>query len=327
VEGGVPISLEVAVRSPSSRTDGAARARAPRPRVAAAGARDAVRAGLLTGAALACFAANSLLCRAALRPRLVDAATFTLVRVASGAAVVAAFALARSRGALRSGSWGSAAALFAYAATFSLAYVRIHAGVGALLLFAAVQAAMLGWSLRRGTRLRGVQWLGVAIAAVGLALLTLPGATAPDAAGAALMVAAGVAWAVYSIRGRAEADPLATTAGNFVRALPLAAALAAAAASAATATGAGLALAAVSGGVTSGGGYVLWYAALPALGAARAGTLQLAVPVLAAAAGVALLGEPLTPRLVASSAAILAGLALALRAPSARGGANERAKT
>lgn len=294
--------------SSSSRPDAAARVRA-----GAADARPPLRTGLLTTAALACFAANSLLCRAALRPRLVDAPTFTLVRIASGAAVLAAIALARSPRGLRSGSWTSAAALFGYAAAFSLAYVRIQAGVGALLLFAAVQATMLGWSLRQGTALRRVQWMGIAVAAAGLALLTLPGATAPDPVGAALMISAGIAWGVYSIRGRTAADPVATTAGNFARALPFACAFAVAAASTTAASAAGIALAAASGGLTSGGGYVLWYAVLPALGAARAGTLQLAVPVLAAAAGVVLLGEPLTPRLVLSSVGILAGLALAIR--------------
>jgi drug/metabolite transporter (DMT)-like permease len=282
-----------------------------------------LRTAALTAAALACFAANSLLCRAALRPRLIDAATFTLVRVASGAAVLAALALARAPGGLREGSWASAAALFAYAATFSLAYLRLHAGTGALLLFAAVQATMIGWSLAHGAAMGAARWLGAALAAAGLALLTLPGAGSPDPAGAALMVAAGVAWGVYSIRGRSAADPAATTAGNFVRALPLAAAFALAAGGGGRASAAGLALAAISGAVTSGGGYVAWYAALPALGAARAGTLQLAVPVLAAAAGVALLGEPITARLALAAAAILAGIALAIRprpaAPEVRG--------
>lgn len=288
------------------------------PALATAGAAPpALRAWIVTVSALVCFAANSLLCRAALRPRLVDAETFTLVRVASGAAFLGALALVRAGGRFRSGSWGSAIALFAYAATFSLAYVRIQVGVGALLLFPAVQATMLGWSLRAGATLHAVQWLGVGIAASGLALLTLPGATSPDAGGAALMIAAGVAWGVYSIRGRSAVDPLATTAGNFVRALPLAAGWAFAAGMPSRASGAGLALAVVSGAVTSGGGYVLWYAALPLLGAARAGTLQLAVPVLAAVAGVVLLGEPLTARLAASGAAILAGIALAIRAPRA----------
>jgi drug/metabolite transporter (DMT)-like permease len=276
-----------------------------------------LRTGLVTALALTCFAANSLLCRAALRPGLVDPATFTAVRVASGAAVLAVLVLARGKGELRQGSWGSAASLFAYAAAFSLAYVRLHAGTGALLLFAAVQATMLGWSLRAGVTLGARQWLGVAIAAAGLVLLTAPGAASPGLAGAGLMVAAGVAWGVYSIRGRSAVDPVATTAGNFVRALPLAVAWAIASAASSRTSGTGLALAAISGAVTSGGGYVLWYAALPVLGAARAATLQLAVPVLAAAAGVLLLGEPLTIRLVLAAAAIVAGIALAVRA---RGG-------
>ena len=280
-----------------------------------------LRTGLVTALALTCFAANSLLCRAALRPGLVDPATFTAVRVASGAVVLAALVLVRGKGGPRQGGWTSAAMLFAYAAAFSLAYVRLHAGTGALLLFASVQATMLGWSLRAGATLRAVQWLGIAIAAAGLVLLTAPGAASPGPAGAGLMVAAGVAWGVYSIRGRSAADPVATTAGNFVRALPFAVAWVVASAASSHGSATGLALAAISGAVTSGGGYVLWYAALPVLGAARAGTLQLAVPVLAAAAGVVLLGEPLTLRLVIAAAAIVAGIALAVRA---RRGAPQR---
>jgi drug/metabolite transporter (DMT)-like permease len=275
-----------------------------------AGAGRAVRAGFLTAWALCCFAANSLLCRAALRPGLIDPATFTLVRVASGAAVLAVLAYGRTPGGLRSGSWTSAAALFVYAATFSLAYLRIHAGTGALLLFAAVQVTMLGWSVREGASLRPLQWIGAALAVAGLALLTLPGAASPDVAGASLMVASGVAWGLYSIRGRTAADPLATTAGNFVRALPLAAAFALASITTSRESGTGLALASVSGAITSAGAYVVWYAVLPVLGAARAGTLQLAVPVLAAAAGVWLLGEPMTLRLATAGAATVAGIAL-----------------
>ncbi len=271
------------------------------------------RIAVLTAATLTCFAANSLLCRAALRPRLVDAATFTSVRLASGAAALAVILAVTRRSRPRGGSIGSSLALFGYAATFSLAYLRIGAGVGALLLFAAVQVTMVGWSIVRGARPRPFQWLGLAVALGGLAALALPGASAPDPLGAALMLGAGAAWGVYSLRGRSAGDPLATTAHNFLWSLPLALAFSAAAARGASATGAGLALAVASGALASGGGYSLWYAVVPALGATRAAAVQLAVPALAGVGATAFLGERLTPRIAASAAAILLGIGLTLR--------------
>lgn len=265
---------------------------------------------VLTGATLVCFAANSLLCRAALGPRLVDAATFTSVRVASGAATLAIILAGARRQRPTGGSAGSAAALFAYAAAFSLAYLRIGAGVGALLLFAAVQVTMVAWSTVRGARPRPVQWLGIAIALAGLAYLALPGAKAPDPLGAVLMLAAGVAWGVYSLRGRTALDPLATNADNFLRALPFALALSAILARSFSWTPEGVILAAASGAFASAVGYTLWYAAVPALGATRAAAVQLAVPVLAGTGATLFLGERLTARVAISGASILTGIAL-----------------
>jgi drug/metabolite transporter (DMT)-like permease len=264
----------------------------------------------VTAATLACFAANSLLCRAALAPGLIDAVTFTAVRVVSGAAMLCAIVVAR-RTRPRGGSWPSALALFAYAIAFSLAYVRIGASVGALLLFPSVQLAMTGWAVWRGARPRAWQWVGIALALAGLALLAAPGAHRPDLAGAALMIFAGVAWAVYSLRGAGAGVALEATADNFVRALPLAAAFVLVGARPLAATTGGLALAVASGALASGVGYSLWYAALPHLGTTRAAAIQLAVPLVAALGGVAVLGEPLTLRLVASGAAMVAGVALA----------------
>jgi drug/metabolite transporter (DMT)-like permease len=261
-------------------------------------------------ATLACFAANSLLCRAALAASRIDALTFTAVRVASGAAMLAAIAFV-GRARPRGGSWGSALALFTYALAFSLAYVRIGAAVGALLLFPAVQISMTAWAIRRGARLRPKQWAGTAVALAGLVLLAAPGAHRPDLAGAGLMVLSGVAWAVYSLRGVRSGSALEATADNFLRALPLGAALLAVGARPLEASGSGLALAVTSGAIASGVGYSLWYAALPHLGAARAGAIQLAVPAVAALGGVALLGEPPSLRLLAAGVAILAGVALA----------------
>lgn len=272
-----------------------------------------MRVAVLTAAALACFAGNSLLGRAALRPRLVDAATFTSVRLVSGAVALALLVGLRQRRRPRGGSAAAGIALFAYAAAFSIAYLRIGAGVGALVLFGAVQVTMLGWSVARGARPGAVQWAGVAVALGGLAYLGLPGASAPDPAGAALMVASGAAWGAYSLLGRSARDPLATTAANFLRAVPLTALLSLALARDLAVTAPGLLLAAASGALASGGGYSLWYAVVPALGATRAAAVQLAVPVLAGLGATVFLGERPTVRIAISAVAILAGIALTLR--------------
>jgi drug/metabolite transporter (DMT)-like permease len=272
------------------------------------------RTAVLTVASLVCFAANSLLARRALGAGLIDPATFTAVRLGSGAVVLPLLALAAARRRPSGGSWASALALLAYAGAFSLAYLRIQAGPGALLLFAAVQATMLGWSVVQGNRPGLVQWLGVAVALSGLAYLTLPGSRgAVDLVGAGLMLAAGAAWGAYSLRGRIARDPLANTAANFLRAAAVALPVALVLLSRAHASPAGIALAAISGALASGVGYTLWYAAVPGLGAARAATVQLAVPVITALGAVGLLGERPTPRLAIGAAAILGGVALSLR--------------
>lgn len=283
------------------------------------------RLALLTALTLAFFGANSLLARAALRPGLADAATFTTVRLASGAAALLLLRLASGRGLPRGGSAGSALALFAYAAAFSFAYRSIEAGPGAFLLFFAVQATMIGWSVLRGARPARRQWAGIGIALAGLAWLTLPGAHAPDARGAGLMLVAGAAWGAYTLRGRGVRDPAGATAANFALAVPLAVALSLAGAGSLHLTPRGAALAVASGAVASGLGYVLWYTVVPALGAARAAVVQLTVPALVPLAAAALLGEAITPRLLAAGTAILAGVALAIapgwppRAALARG--------
>ena len=267
----------------------------------------------LCSAALLGFAANSLLCRAALGGGSIDAASFTALRLASGAAVLAL--LARRAPDRRAGSWASAAALAGYAAAFSFAYLRLTAATGALILFAAVQATMLGWGIWRGERPRALEWLGFAIAAGGLVALTLPGLAAPDPLGGALMAAAGLSWGIYSLRGRGARDPLAVTADNFARTLPLAAVLALGALTlAGHATIRGAALAVASGALASGVGYSLWYAALPQLAATRAAIVQLSVPAVTAGAAVALLGEAMTPRFAVAATAILGGVALAVLA-------------
>ena len=271
-----------------------------------------VRSIAFTLLALVGFAANSLLCRRALGFRLIDPVSFTAVRLLSGAAALALI-LVLSRGMPRGGSWISALALFAYAATFSASYARIGAGVGSILLFGSVQATMLSWGLVRGERPQPIQWFGIALALGGLALLNVRGAQAPDSLGALLMIAAGISWGIYSLRGRGAKDPLPITAANFLRTLPMAALWMVLAAGSVRAKAAGVGLAVTSGALASGVGYSLWYAALPSLTATRAAAVQLSVPVLAASAAVLLLGESITERLLISGAAILGGVWLAIR--------------
>lgn len=272
------------------------------------------RLTLLVGLALCGFAANSLLCRAALATTSIDPGSFTAWRLGSGALVLALLAaVARAGSPLRHGDWRSALALAAYAIAFAYAYVALHAGVGALLLFGAVQLTMIGAGLWRGERFGAVQWLGVALAAGGLVAMKLPLGGAPLPGWPVLaMLAAGVAWGVYSLLGRGAVAPLALTAGNFLRAAPLALVLPWLVPGEAAMSVAGIGYAVLSGAIASGVGYALWYAALPALRATRAAVLQLLVPVLAAAAGVAWLDEPLDARLLVGGAAILGGVALAV---------------
>jgi len=269
------------------------------------------RTALLAALALCGFAANSLLCRAALRGEAIDAWSFTAVRLASGALVLGLFART-----WREGSWASALALVAYAGLFSLAYLLIPAGVGALVLFGAVQATMIGWSVRAGRRPRPLEWCGLVLALGGLAYLTLPGAGASDARGLGLMACAGIAWGVYSLRGRSGGRPLLATAGNFARGVVLVLPFAAFAKFELSTRG--LVLACSSGALASGLGYSLWYAALPGMSATRAALVQLSVPLLTALAAVVLLGERPNERLLYSGVAILGGIALAVLWPQRR---------
>jgi drug/metabolite transporter (DMT)-like permease len=259
------------------------------------------------------FAANSLLCRAALGPERIDASSFTALRLGSGALTLALLTARSPRA--RGGSWASAVALFAYAIAFSFAYRLIPAGSGALILFASVQATMIGRELVRGDRPHRREWLGLAIALAGLLALTRPGLHAPDPLGAALMAAAGVAWGVYSLRGRGAPHPLGATADNFARSVPLALVPLILPLAPLKLSAVGVLLAVASGAIASGLGYVAWYAALRGLSGSRAAIVQLAAPPLAAAGGVLLLGEALELRLLVGGAAILGGIALALTTP------------
>ena len=266
----------------------------------------------LTAGAMAAFAGNSLLCRMALKETGIDAASFTAIRLVSGALVL--WAVARStRGAQAGqGNWWSALALFAYAACFSFAYVSLPTGTGALLLFGAVQALMIGYGIWSGERLRPLQLGGLALAFGGLAGLLLPGVSAPPLAGSVLMLLAGMSWGIYSLRGKGAGDPTRVTAGNFLRAAPLAVGLGLVMllSRGTSLDAAGFWLAVASGALTSGIGYAVWYTVVPALKATTAASVQLSVPVLAALGGIAFLGEPLTLRLALTSVAILGGIAL-----------------
>ncbi|HJS21801.1 MAG TPA: DMT family transporter [Steroidobacteraceae bacterium] len=274
----------------------------------------------LAAAAMCAFAANSLLCRLALGPRLIDAATFTSVRLVSGALLLAALVAWRQR----ARPWAAfdpwaALALFVYAIAFSYAYLSLTAGTGALVLFGAVQITMILFGLVSGERLTVAGWSGLAVAFAGLVYLVAPGLDAPPFTAALLMAVAGLAWGVYSLRGRGVPDPLRATASNFIWSVPLAVLSSALLSSQYHATTRGVALAVASGAVASGLGYVIWYAAVRRLAAVRAAAVQLSVPVIAAFGGILLLGEELTARLALSSVTVLGGIAMVLysRAPAA----------
>ena len=291
------------------------------------------RALALTTLAMLAFAGNSILCRVALKDTAIDAASFTSIRLAAGAITLWLIVQLRQRrpgdAVAGQGNWWSALALFVYAIAFSFAYLQLSAATGALLLFGAVQATMIGRGLWAGEKFGAWQWLGFLLAMVGLVGLLLPGLSAPPLASAAWMISAGVAWGIYSLRGKSAGDPTQVTAGNFIRAVPMAAGLSwviftasqvsgpwddalGKAAGRFMVDGLGAVYAIASGAVTSGVGYAIWYTALPALKATQAATVQLSVPVIAALGGVLMLGESLSWRLALASLAILGGIALVI---------------
>lgn len=266
----------------------------------------------LTSLTMMAFAGNQLLCRAALKDTSIDAASFTTIRLISGAIIL--WVIVRRKGRVHSseGNWPSAFMLFVYAACFSFAYLSLPSATGALLLFGAVQATMISHGLWSGERLRGPQLIGLVLALGGLVGLLLPGLTAPPLGGAILMLGSGVAWGIYSLRGRSGGDPTSETAGNFLRAVPISVALSIGifAVQGATLDNVGVWYAIASGALGSGIGYAIWYMALPGLKATSAATVQLSVPVITALGGLVFLGESITLRLALACAAILGGIAL-----------------
>ena len=275
----------------------------PRPRVI-----------LLTSIALVAFAGNSVLCRMALDGGTIDAAGFSTIRLASGAiALLIILSVTGRKDSSKShGSWISASMLFLYTVCFSFAYINLDTGTGALILFGMVQATMIAGALLEGDRPSPVEWGGWLLAVVGFIYLMRPGLTAPSAIGAGLMGLAGVGWGIYSLRGRSESDALGATTFNFIRSVPLVIVVALIAFSHLHLSREGIVLAAVSGALTSGVGYAIWYAALRGLSSMQAAMVQLSVPLLAAAGGMLLLSEPASTRLIVSGVLILGGICLAV---------------
>ena len=266
----------------------------------------------LTAAAMVAFAANSILCRLALGAGLIDAASFATVRTIAGAVILGAILLARGKAVTAKPNWRSVLTLYLYMVFFAFAYLSLSAGTGALILFAAVQLTMFTVALRSGEHFSAVSWAGLLLAIAGLVYLVSPGLTAPHPLGAALMTVAGVSWGFYSLVGRSAADPAEATAQNFIYAVPLVIATSLVFLGDLEVSGAGIAYAIASGAVASGLGYTIWYAALKGFTATAAATVQLSVPVIAAAGGVLLLSEAVTLRLVVASVATLGGVALVL---------------
>ncbi|MEX2516147.1 MAG: DMT family transporter [Gammaproteobacteria bacterium] len=280
---------------------------------------------VLTSLAMTAFAGNSLLCRAALIHTSIDAASFTTIRLISGAVVLWLVVQMRHGTPAGAGNWLSAGALFVYAAGFSFAYISLPAATGALLLFAAVQAAMISYGIWAGERLLKLQLLGLLLAFGGLIGLLLPGLSAPPLYGSVLMLGAGIAWGIYSLRGKGADDPTRVTTGNFLRAVPITVAMSLFMLSGSSLDTAGFWYAVASGTLASGIGYAIWYTVLPALKATNAATIQLSVPIIAALGGVIILGEPVTLRLALASVAILGGIALVILEKRHANGAQQSA--
>ena len=265
---------------------------------------------ILTGLALIAFAANSVLCRLALGNEAIDAASFTVIRLLSGAIVL--FLIIRftqkNTELSTNGSWIASLMLFLYAITFSYAYISLDTGTGALILFGSVQITMILLSLISVTRLHYTEWAGVIIAFTGFVYLILPGVTTPSTVGFLLMAAAGVAWGIYTLKGRGSQNPLMDTAYNFFRTIPLVILLTIITISHANYSSEGVLLALLSGGITSGIGYTIWYIALGGLSATQETVLQLLVPVIAALGGVLFVSETITVRLTISAAMVIGGI-------------------
>jgi drug/metabolite transporter (DMT)-like permease len=275
---------------------------------------------VFTTLALIAFAANSVLCRLALGEKTIDAAGFTSVRLLSGALVL--FCILKfsnkKNGSSTKGSWSAAFMLFLYAVTFSFAYLTLNTGTGALILFGSVQITMILRSLFSGNRLLPIEWMGVIVAFSGIVYLVLPGVTAPSFTGFSLMASAGIAWGLYTLKGRGSANPLSDTTYNFLRSVPFMIVLGMFFFQNVHISREGVILAAISGGITSGIGYTLWYIALRGLSATQAAVVQLLVPVIAGFGGIVFISEPISLRLALSTLLTLGGILMVILGRNAK---------
>jgi len=269
-----------------------------------------LKTSLLTGMALIAFAANSVLCRLALGNEAIDAPSFTGIRLLSGAITLFIILTIKgsNKGTLSKGSWTAGLMLFLYAITFSYAYLSVDTGTGALILFGSVQITMIMLSLVSGTRLHLIEWSGVIIAFTGFIYLILPDITTPSVNGFVLMTVSGMSWGIYTLKGRGSKNPLMDTSYNFLRTIPFVALLAIFTTQNMSYSFEGIILALISGAITSGVGYTIWYIALGGLSSTQAAVLQLSVPVIAAIGGVVFVSEEITIRLIISATIVLSGI-------------------
>ncbi len=264
---------------------------------------------MLASIAILAFAGNSLLARAALADGAIEAGAFSAIRLAAGAIVL--LPLIGARPSIKDAP--GAVSLAVYMAGFSLAYLSIGAGFGALILFTCVQATIIAIGCWRGETLRLLGWMGIALAMVGLIYLLAPSSDPVNLGAAMIMSAAGIAWGIYTVIGRNSGDPVGSTARNFLLATPLV--LPMLWLDSGLPSWNGVLLAMIAGTVTSAMGYVIWYKVTPRLGLGTVASVQLATPVVAAAGGVLLLSEPLDLRLMIGGALIVAGIFLTFAKP------------
>ena len=261
--------------------------------------------------ALIAFAANSVLCRLALGDRTIDASSFTVIRLLSGAIVLFLIIKIKNKSEVSTkGSWSASLMLFLYAITFSFAYITLDTGTGALILFGSVQITMIFLSILSGNRLHVTEWLGVMVSFLGFVYLVLPGITTPSMFGFMLMTVAGIAWGIYTLKGKGSTNPVIDTAYNFLRTIPFVIILAVLAFNKMSYSSTGILLAVLSGAIASGIGYAIWYSALRGLSTVQAAVVQLLVPVIAAFGGVIFVSEAITLRLTVSAMLILGGILL-----------------
>lgn len=256
------------------------------------------------------FAANSILCRYALQGEEIDAASFTSIRLLTGAIGLILLVSIKNNEALqlKQGSWLSALLLFLYATSFSYAYISLNTGAGALILFAAVQLTMVIVTLLKGKMLSAYEWVGLFVAFAGLTYLLLPSASSPSWNGSLLMVLSGVAWGLYTLAGKGTLNPLASSANNFLRTTPFVVLLFLFTVENAEMSNTGIVLAITSGAITSGLGYAVWYVALNGLTVTQAAVVQLTVPIIAAFGGILFVDESLTMQLIIASILVLGGI-------------------